>query len=159
MKLNLGCGNKYLEGYTNCDLYNTSVCDKECDIRSIPYNDESVTEIIASHVLEHLPKNDVIVALKSCYRVLIHGGILKLEVPDLNWVLKDFLDAPENQKWGHRIERIYGLQCNMGEFHATGFTKERLIHLLADAMFIPLRIESVDVEHHDRVIQVEALKE
>ena len=54
MKLNLGCGSKILDGYTNVDKYDYFKADLVHDLETFPYpfKDNSVEEIIISHVLE-----------------------------------------------------------------------------------------------------------
>lgn len=42
LKLHLGCGHKHLEGYVNIDWRKTGTTDLVCDIRNLPYNDNSV---------------------------------------------------------------------------------------------------------------------
>ena len=56
MKLNLGCGNKLLKGYINLDKFNYYKCDVTHDLEKFPYpfNNDSVNEILLSHVLEHI---------------------------------------------------------------------------------------------------------
>ena len=56
MKLNLGCGSKIYDGYVNLYKYDIYNVDIEHVLEKIPYpfKDNSVDEIILSHVLEHI---------------------------------------------------------------------------------------------------------
>ena len=56
MKLNLGCGSKVLPGWTNLDKFSTYKPDIVHDLEVFPYpfENNSVEEIILSHVLEHI---------------------------------------------------------------------------------------------------------
>ena len=56
MKLNLGSGSKLLDNYTNVDKYEYFNPDVVHDLEHFPYpfNDDSVDEILLSHVLEHI---------------------------------------------------------------------------------------------------------
>jgi predicted SAM-dependent methyltransferase len=55
MKLHLGCGNDYKKGYVNCDLSKEVNPDKVVDLeRKLPFKDNSVDEVLANHVLEHI---------------------------------------------------------------------------------------------------------
>lgn len=84
MKLHLGCGSNYLEGYVNVD--NLSECpgakvDKKVDLDKYPwpFKTNSADEILMNHVLEHVKTPDK--ALREIGRVLRNGGIFRLNVP------------------------------------------------------------------------------
>ena len=62
MKLHLGCGKRRFDGYINCDLHNS---DMDMDIRRLPFDDESVDEIIAIHVCEHFYVREILGVLKD----------------------------------------------------------------------------------------------
>lgn len=85
MKLNLGCGSKLLTGYTNVDKFDFYKPDLLHDLEKFPYpfQDNSVDEIILSHVLEHLGQapetfNNII---KELYRVCKNETIINISVP------------------------------------------------------------------------------
>ena len=85
MKLNLGCGSKLLTGYTNIDKFDFYKPDLLHDLEKFPYpfQDNSVDEIILSHVLEHLGQapetfNNII---KELYRVCKNETIINISVP------------------------------------------------------------------------------
>jgi len=88
MKYNLGCGPTKKEGYRNVDLdqkYSPDLC---MDIRELVCEDESVDEIIASHILEHVTSSEARGMLRKFYRWLIPGGILYLSMPDWSALLE-----------------------------------------------------------------------
>jgi ubiquinone/menaquinone biosynthesis C-methylase UbiE len=47
--------------------------------------DGSVSAAYCSHVLEHLPRDDLPAALYNTLRILKPGGVFRLVVPDLYW--------------------------------------------------------------------------
>ena len=82
IKLNLGCGSKILKGYTNVDKFNTYHPDIVHDLENFPYpfKDNSVNEILLSHVLEHIGQspdtfNNII---KELYRICTHGTLINI---------------------------------------------------------------------------------
>lgn len=80
MKLHLGCGNDYMEGYINCDWSDSIKKDKKIDItKKLPFEDNSIEEIIINHTLEHTQKP--IEVLKEFYRICKNGAIIKISVP------------------------------------------------------------------------------
>lgn len=94
MKLNLGSGNKRIEGFTNVDLQNADI---NCDIRKLPFEDGSIDEIMAIHVCEHFYVREIYGVLKEWKRVLKKDGIMALELPCLDKVLAHFANgSPEN---------------------------------------------------------------
>ena len=82
MKINIGAGSTRYDGYVNCDYsnhYNPEyVFDLEKD--KWPFEDNSVTHVIAHHVLEHLGEG-YFHALKELYRVCASGAIIDIRVP------------------------------------------------------------------------------
>ena len=91
MKINLGCGQKYLPGYVNCDVVTTVKADHHFDFNQVPYPfaDGEGDEIFMDNVLEHL--DDVIKVVEECHRILKPGGRLRILVPygKTDWALQD----------------------------------------------------------------------
>src|SRR5882762_5822474 len=52
-------------------------------VRGLPLADGSVDGVYASHVLEHLSRASMLIALQNTYRILRPNGIFRLIVPDL----------------------------------------------------------------------------
>lgn len=80
-KINLGCGFDYKERYINCDLRKTVKADKYFDMNIFPYpfKDNSVDEVVMSHILEHL--DNVVEVLTEVYRICKKGAIVKIDTP------------------------------------------------------------------------------
>jgi SAM-dependent methyltransferase len=51
----------------------------------LPLPDAAATGIYCSHVLEHIPRDDLPAALRNTLRLLRPGGRFRLIVPDLEW--------------------------------------------------------------------------
>ncbi len=142
-KLNLGSGPDIRPGYDNIDLYFEDPRVIKMDIRNLRYADNTVDEVLCSHVLEHLSFNDVPPTLKEIHRVLRPGGRVIIDVPDLEAVLRHWLKLPEKQRWGFALMEIYGSQERDGQFHRTGFTEARLRQDLMDAGFKDIDIKKI----------------
>jgi SAM-dependent methyltransferase len=88
VKLHIGCGEKYLEGYVNIDypqLEHSVVkvrADIYHDIRTLSYPDDSVEEIRSHHLFEHFMRADAIALLMKWRRWLKPKGKLIIETPD-----------------------------------------------------------------------------
>ncbi|MGD0539166.1 MAG: methyltransferase domain-containing protein [Verrucomicrobiota bacterium] len=91
LKLNLGCGQKYLPGYVNCDVLPQVKADRYFDLNRFPYPFESgcADEIWMDNVLEHL--DDVVGVMGELHRLLRPGGRLRLLVPyaKSDWAYQD----------------------------------------------------------------------
>ena len=120
MKINLCSGGDYREGYINVDFskcrsdMTPTKVDLVHDIRKgLPWNDNSVDELIFRESLEHFNRLQGYEILKEIYRVLKNGGKLDLSVPNaprqlkmlINFVdrqvtMKQFLN-PHQSPWGY----------------------------------------------------------
>lgn len=109
------------------------------------FGDQSVAEIYASHVLEHLSYTaELPQALKEFHRVLVPGARLRVAVPDFEKLCRIFL-LPEltAQLRFHVMRMIFGGQIDAHDFHKVGLTGELLGAMLGQAGFGQLqRVES-----------------
>jgi len=158
MKINIGSNVERINGYVSVDLY--AEADIKDDITTMAtFEDNSVEEVRAYHLLEHLKDSDVSKAMSQIYRILQQGGKWIIEVPNLPGVLKQFLDTPEDDRWGFRLATLFGLQCDEGQFHKTGFSEERITKMLYKIGFsrVITRVYYSD-GYQQEVIDVEAIK-
>lgn len=105
MKLNLGSGDKYLQGYVNLDYSPITLEGKKtnCDVLHnlkfpLPFEDNMAEEILLHQVLEHFNRHDAIFLLKEINRVLSPGGIFICSVPPAQKQMKIFLLQMNNVK-------------------------------------------------------------
>lgn len=82
MKLNIGCGNDYMEDWTNLDSGNCK-CDISHDIETTPWpiEESSVNEVLMKHVLEHVSKEKFVDVIRELYRVCCGGAKIHIQVP------------------------------------------------------------------------------
>lgn len=80
MKLNIGCARDYREGYINCDISREVKADKYFDFnKKFPFEDNSVNEVLAIHILEHL--TNPLGCLAELYRICKPGAEIRITVP------------------------------------------------------------------------------
>jgi len=60
--------------------------------KRIPEKNDSVDVIYSSHMLEHLGKKEACFFLEEARRVLRHGGVIRLAVPDLKCLVNNYLE-------------------------------------------------------------------
>jgi SAM-dependent methyltransferase len=69
------------------------------DIRKpLPFADASADAVYASHVLEHLYREQGHQLIRESLRVLIPGGVVRIVVPDLHTIVREYLgDRPSGE--------------------------------------------------------------
>lgn len=82
LRLDFGSGNSPAPGYKSVDLYAPNA-DFIVDLFKLPlpWKNESVEEINASHFIEHLPREVRWPFFEECWRILKPDGIMKIIVP------------------------------------------------------------------------------
>ncbi|MFW9872069.1 MAG: methyltransferase domain-containing protein [Candidatus Thorarchaeota archaeon] len=93
MKLNLGCGDFPLQDFINIDIYEGDKVDLVCNILKLPYEDNSVEEIYAGHVIEHLTMEEARKGLKEWLRVLKPNGKIGIVIPEKHLTPQKLLEG------------------------------------------------------------------
>lgn len=134
MKLNLGCGTQTPAGWINVDYamgarfarlplfrklnkrmkwfnldWDATICLHDLT-KPFPWADSSADIIYSSHLLEHLTKEEGRSFLAECHRVLRRNGIIRLVVPDLRHLVKEYCDG--QLKADDFVERLGVLYAN-----------------------------------------------
>lgn len=127
IKLHLACGHDYQKDYINIDLYPVEgvVTDAQFDVAKLPYDDNSVDEIRAFHIIEHFDWHMGQRTLEEWYRVLKPGGRLWLETPDFLASCDAFVKGDagfRNMLYGH----FFAMPWIPGQIHKFLFTEEQL---------------------------------
>jgi SAM-dependent methyltransferase len=166
VKLHLGCGDDYKSGYINVDLYptNGTKIDEVWDIKKVPHSDNSVDEIVASHVIEHFDANTGYQVLAEWYRVLKPTGMLKIETPDLLSNCRDFISADENRRLYLYNNFFSQASITPGQAHLFLYTEIQLFGILNHLKFssvkrvTPWSRYSLDTVNQHLFLAVEAQK-
>jgi predicted SAM-dependent methyltransferase len=89
--LNVGCGSKFHKDWVNVDMVSFSPYVQKCNlIKGIPYPDNYFKVVYHSQVLEHIPKESAEGFIRECCRVVEPGGIIRVVVPDLENIVKEY---------------------------------------------------------------------
>lgn len=140
MKLHIG-GKEVKQGWKLLNIQSGPGVDYVADLSDLSqFPAESVGEVYASHVLEHIPQEKVPATLSGVQRILIKGGLFKVAVPDLEALCRLMLEAsaPYEVKF-HVMRMMFGGQLDAHDFHYFGWTLEFMTRYLADAGFSQLR--------------------
>jgi predicted SAM-dependent methyltransferase len=131
--LNLGSRNRAIPGYLNMDIDQHEGVDIVGDISDLScFEDGSVENIYASHVLEHFPHTKTLAVLKEWNRVLAPGGVLYVAVPDFQRTVQLYIHCGMND-WLRNY--LWGDQGYKTAFHYTGFDAMSMTSILKEAGF------------------------
>lgn len=85
LRLNLGCGERYADGWTNVDHAGSPHrVDETVDLAGpLPWPDGSISHIYAGHVLEHLPIQSALDLLARLLPATASGGQIMVVGPDV----------------------------------------------------------------------------
>ena len=122
LKLNIGCGTSGIDGWVNIDnspsillsrfpfgrrIFRTPDWPRDvrrADVRKrIPFPDSSVSCIYSSHTFEHFTYEESLAVARECFRVLRPGGILRIVVPDLGIMVRDYLAGVADPMASHKF--------------------------------------------------------
>lgn len=181
-KINIGCGGRPLVDYINIDqdslndirlrypnkVFEDSIVIENHNIFNLPYSDNSIDEVRADGLLEHLSFKDEPRLLYEIKRILKKDGIFEFSVPDFEEVCriwlsleddwKDFFSDSEEDiknshwfgtytyeyknRWGYIIATIYGSQNGEGQYHRNCYSKKKIQKMMAFLGFNIIKLES-----------------
>jgi predicted SAM-dependent methyltransferase len=134
IKLNLGCGRRnFGKDWIHIDGGDYPHLDSK-DIFNLPYEDNSIDLIYASHVIEYFDREEVIPLLKRWKEVLKSGGIMRLAVPDFNKIVSLYIRGYEPYGLDDFLGPLYG-KMKMEDktiYHKTAYDFRSLKSLLED---------------------------
>jgi hypothetical protein len=82
--LNLGCGDRYAQGWVNVDFGSPHRKDREIDlIGELPWEHDSILHVYMGHVLEHLTPAQATVLLERLYPLVRPEGQIMIVGPDV----------------------------------------------------------------------------
>jgi len=142
MKLHIG-GKEIKEGWSILNIQKNDGVDFVGDISDLSqFGDETIEEIYASHVVEHIPQQKIKETLKGIYRVLKNGGKFYVSVPNMDYLCRILIDekAPAKVRM-HVMRIIFGGQIDDYDFHYFGYTLQLLSGFLRESGF--KKIENV----------------
>lgn len=138
MKLHLGCGQRYIDGYVNIDfplnnhsVQKKSVADKHMDLLLLSYKKNEIDEIRLHHVFEHFMRPTACALIASWHSWLKTGGIVRIEVPDLQKsgsIITSFFTSKKAKM--KSIRHIFGSHEADWAIHCEGYTPKTLVKLL-----------------------------
>jgi len=152
IRLNIG-GTQALNGWKILNIQPGPDVDYIGDCSDLgQFKDNSIHEVYASHVFEHLSYvNQLRDTLKDVYRILEPGGIFKISVPDFEILCRLFLHPSMNPEQRFLVmNMVFGGQQDPFDFHKVGLTWEFLSSYLQQAGFRSFRrVAEFDILEND----------
>lgn len=164
IKLNLGAGGIEYPGYLSVDMYD-SRAHVSMDITKLDFDDNSVTEILASHVFEHLNPYKSIEILSDWLRVLKPGGKLIMEMPNIEALCARFANASTGERYGI-LNAIYGsvnttdsgVPGDITSPHLFGWWPQSMYDHLVNSGYTNIVFMDEKIPHPESNFRVEASK-
>jgi SAM-dependent methyltransferase len=152
LRLNLGCGDKLLDGYVNVDVVEARAGmrpDVICDLHDLaPFDDASAEEILSVHVVEHFWRWEIADVLREWVRVLQPGGRMIVECPNILSACRTFIENPgeyaHQDQRGQRTMWVFYGDPHWKDplmIHRWGYTPESLQALMTEAGLRDVRQE------------------
>ena len=138
-------GREPAHGWEVVNVQPAPYVDHVCNANDLcQFDDNSVTEIYAAHVLEHFDYNGELMAtLREWHRVLEPEGRLMVSVPDLDVLAKLLLSKNDLKlmlKDRFEIMRmIFGGHADEHDYHVAGLNEDFLTEFLSAAGFVNVR--------------------
>lgn len=115
--LNLGCGEGKVKGATNIDINSATKPDLVADVRrKLPFDTNSVDEILFYHTIEHIEKRYHQDIYRELNRILKPEGILNLAYPEFTEIVENWKTNFQGKKDFWEMT-IYGAQRSQSDFH------------------------------------------
>jgi predicted SAM-dependent methyltransferase len=137
VRVNLGCGDRYVPGWVNVDLPDMPhQADMRLDVTG-PLPEEwrgQVTHFYAGHILEHLDQHDAALLLNACEEIADPTGCLLMAVgPDVD-VARAMIERGTFDYTYHSLDSIlHGGHRWTGDDHQWETTAENVAGLLRHA--------------------------
>lgn len=122
-RLHLGGGEVFLSGFEQVDRRHGR------EVYPLDVPDNSVEEMVASHVLEHFGYQEVFDVLKHWVDKLKPGGRIRLAVPDFDWIARAYLAGEPVNIMGYTM----GSQSDENDYHRSIFDRHNLAELMYNA--------------------------
>lgn len=166
IRFNMGCGQDRYDGYIGVDK-TAAGADIKQDVLDLVVPDGCADEILASHLIEHLPHHRIPELLKKWNDILKPKGKLIIETPNLEELCKDFATATDEERYvltycifGAAVGEVTEETKKNGTDspHLWGFYPAILVKLLNDSGFKEIQVLPPNGTHPGKNFRIEAVK-
>jgi predicted SAM-dependent methyltransferase len=151
MKLNLGCAKDVREGWVNVDMHYEHPLVTKADILTLEYEKNSVEQIVAKDIIEHLPLQVTITNINKWYYWLQEGGSVFIQTTNFDKII----EAYRQGVWPLRVLNhmlfagvnytdVGSQDC---DFHKSVYSKEGLTNILQEAGFTVTSVKEDEIDN------------
>jgi len=152
MKINLGCGGDYKEGYLNVDAFDSTVADKIMSSIDLKIPDNTADEILASQLIEHLGIAGSLYTFSECFRVLKPKKQLIIETPNLQITFEKYVKGDREAR-KNLLPWIYGVDIP-GMIHRFCYPDDLLEETLKKIGFVNMKKEFFETDEYQPILKV-----
>lgn len=163
LRLHLGCGENYLEGYINIDypqsehtVQGRAVADLYADITTLIFPEQSVDEIRLHHVFEHFNRAHALALLIRWHQWLKIGGKLHIETPDIIGCSHAIASDTSYKIKQAVIRHLFGSHEAHWAYHLDGWFEEKFQKVLSSFGF-SVQCRTWQWQHEPYLSNVEAV--
>jgi SAM-dependent methyltransferase len=166
LKLNFGSGGVEIPGYISVDKYDQRASIKMDVFKFDLLLDNTIDEILSSHMLEHINPYKVSDLLRKWFGLLKPGGKLILEMPDIVETCKAMVTAKDKWERYGLINTIFGSvnttnnddPSSITAPHLFGWYNEILYDHLAEIGFVDIQFMPEQFPHPGHNFRTECRK-
>lgn len=150
LRLLFGCGETAYPGWVGIDCFMRRNVDLLLDLRRpLPFSDGTVSYCYSEHVLEHLRPEEGLRHLHDVRRILRHGGVYRVVVPDAARFFEHYLSGDEAFfrlafPWAKRPMQAIWHIVNWGGEHRNVLDFAELYYMGTQAGFVEVRKSEVN---------------
>lgn len=149
LRLHLGCGENYFDGYVNIDFPSSehtfqqkTIANVYADITILNFPENSVNEVRSHHVFEHFERPISMALLCNWSKWLKVGGCLVIETPDFEESVKLFCNPNLSYEAKQMILRhVFGSHEARWAVHCDGWYQEKFASILGKLGFSGIRFQ------------------
>jgi predicted SAM-dependent methyltransferase len=126
--------------YINIDQRELPGVDIIADVKNLPFEEATISEILAAHLVEHFTEFELTNHLfPYWYKLLKNEGKLIVICPDAESMIQDYTKG--NFPWENLRKVTYGGQDYAGDYHFNMYTPESLVKILKGCGFKFVMVE------------------
>lgn len=135
LSLNLGCGDRYVDGWVNVDYGTPHRTDQVVDLTGeLPWETGSVSRIYAGHLLEHITPDECARLCGELLRLADPAGCAFVAVgPDVDVAERMVADGTFDHSWGTLDSIRYGAGRWAGDVHQWETTGPAVARIIREA--------------------------